>query len=252
MSGRNQDLEALDGGKSAWYLHYWVGAGHRFSPQIDFDLKLGQSKTKYNGGILSYLAVLNFRVNDELHVSLFRNYDYYLESPRTVSLGVKRGENKLRATWKPALNYVLSAHAEYSTCSDGNKSWEVQAGAQKKFFPLKDVSLQAGPVALWTSFAKQLDNGYYNSSLYQRYAMSASAGWSATDSVYISLGLSVGAQKDETMPDFDLSYDADIGGDIDLDHSGWELSLDADTSKDANQNGSYSANALEASIIRRF
>jgi hypothetical protein len=249
---RKRSLETLSGGKYAWYEHYWAGAGHRFSPHIDFDLKLGESWARGQAGILSYLPVLNYRANDEFKAIISRNYDYYLESPRTVSLSIKRGANKLEAEWKPALDYVLSGHMEYSTYSDSNKSWEVQAGAQKKLFLVKNISLLAGPVALWTSFSKQLDDGYYNPSLYQRYAMAASAYWSITDNAGISLDFSVGAHKDETMSDFKLSYEANIGADISLDHMGWELSVDAGTSKDTHLNGSYTAYSAEASIIKRF
>jgi hypothetical protein len=248
--GAEPSLEALGGGKDAWHSRYWAGGGHRFSPGIDVELTLGKSDAKGQAGILSYSAALHCRANDALRWVLSRRYDYFLDSPRTVSLGIRRGANRVEAEWQPALDYVISGALAYGTFSDGNRSWEGQVGVQRKIF-VQSLAVQIGPAALWTGFARQFDHGYYNPVRYQRYVLAASTDWSLTDDVDLTPALSLGVNKDEEMAGFGLSYDLSVDGAVALTQD-WQLTWNAGVLRDSGQTGSYSALSLGVSILRRF
>jgi len=63
-------------------------------------------------------------------------------------------------------------------------------------------NLDLGLRARWLSYSKDLNNGYYDPSLYQYYSASSVFYWKISENNGISLIADAGAQKDNLMRDF--------------------------------------------------
>ncbi len=249
---KGSGLEHIDGDEDANYYSVWIGLKHRFSPRIAGRIHLGSSFAEGDTKIPTYGLTLDYQPRDNLRLSYEREYDYYIVSPRTVSLGIKRGLNQLSLHWEPSLRDTLDVSLGYHTLSDGNERWEIILSPYHAFQRTENYNLDLGLRAIWFALDDDLDHGYYDPELYQSYMATAYIYWKVNDNNGVSIVGASGIQKDETMDSFRFGYDIALEGTFGI-FSDWMLKLRGGITQNMRQEaGAYKAFFLGADLTRRF
>lgn len=249
---KGSGLENIDGGTSENYYHGWIGIGQRLSPLLDFEGHLGGSFAEGEATILSYYLAVTLQIRDSLVVKLERDYDYFMVSPRTLSLRIKRGLNRVKMTWEPGLLYTVDANVGYNTLSDDNSYFEIVIGPRRSIVRSARFNLDIGINGSWLSFDKQLTHGYYSPELCQKYYLSQFGYWKINDENGIGLVISEGALKDNTMSGFRFSFDMNLEGTFGI-YRDWMLKVNGGLSNNVRQaTGAFSAYSVGMAITHRF
>ena len=244
-------FENTDGSRSAEHSRVWIGGLHRFSPKLSLEGHVGGSAAESETR-LTYDVVLGGTISDELQIKLLRDYNYYAVSPRTVSLGIRRGDNRLSVHWEPDLSSTIDVQASYASLSDNNHAWEVLLGPRRAFLRTAKFNLDIGLSALWFGFDKDRDNGYYDPQHYQRYALAAFGYWKVSDDSGVSIAGSLGMLKDDTMSSFRFGYDVNAEGTFGI-HRDWMLKVRGGVSHNVRQTaGAFNAYTIGVALTRRF
>jgi tetratricopeptide (TPR) repeat protein len=245
-------LEKVDGGTSENYLHGWIAFDHRISPQVAFEGDIGSASAEGQSTIVTYYLALTLQPLDSLALKVERNHDFYLVSPRTVSQEITEGLNRIKATWQASLLYTFDTNVTYSTLSDDNSFWQIFFGPRRSFLRSAKFNLDVGLNGSWLSFEKQLNNGYYSPELYQKYGISEFGYWKINDENGVSIVMSQGALKDETMSGFRLGFDAYVEGTFGI-YRDWMFKVTGSVSQNLRQaTGAFRAYAAGFSITHRF
>lgn len=253
---RGSGLERIDGRRKARHEEAWLGYRQRFTPGLAGTLRAGGAQTE-GRDIFSYGAELEFDPGDTLALRLSRDYDFYAISPRALSLGIRRADNRLRASWNPDPLYFVDAEASYATFSDDNDRWEVALAPRRAVLRTQRLNLDLGVSAWLFGFSDQPGHGYYDPDLYQRYVTTAHGYWKLSDDDGISVLLTLGGHKDDSMDGFRFSGDVVTEGTFGL-YDDWMLKVRAaflhnGRSAASGIDGSdYEAWWVGASLTRRF
>lgn len=206
-------LEQINGKENARHDHIWVGVNHRLVPPIGLYGHLGRARVEDGQEkIITYRIGSDFWVVDEIHLNLERSYDFFMVSPRTVGLGIKREINQIRFQWEPEIQYHLDANISYATLSDTNRLWEVVFGARRLVARTEDLNLDLGIGALLFGYRYDLNDGYYDPRLYQRYMATSFGYWKLSDNDGLGFILAAGLQKGNTSDRFRFSGTAELEG----------------------------------------
>lgn len=205
-------LENSDGSERARYRSGWLGVKHRFSPGVAGDVEVGAASVDGNGNFGTYRAGLEFRPTDEWWLRPELARDLFAVSPRAASVGVKREMFRLSGRWTPDARWIADATAAYADLSDDNRYWELGIAPRRAILRAEKWNMDLGVSARWFGYDKDLNNGYYDPSLYQRYAVTHFTYWKRDDNNGVSLALSLGVQKDNTMDNFKFGGDAVVEG----------------------------------------
>lgn len=248
---RGSGLENADGGARAQYRHGWVGVRSRLSPDVDGELLLGASEADGDHTTATYRLRIGYRPVDNLKLSLESGYDYFTVSPRTVSLGIRRQANTLRAVWSPDLNYTVDAQASADWLSDGNSRWEFLLAPRRSVLRSQYLNMDVGPAFSWQGFSEDPGHGYYSPSLYQRYAMNAYTLWKINENNSVGLTLSAGVQRDEDNS-FEFGVSSDIEALLGI-YRDWMLRLRVSLLQNGSgAAGGYDAQLFQVQLSRRF
>jgi predicted Zn-dependent protease len=249
---RGSGYETLTGGTFSEQTAAWIGAGRRLSPKLAVQGRIGAASVKDGSTIGVYDVSLDIQAADELLLRLEREHGYYLVSPRTLSLGIRSNANMLNLTWQPDLNYTIDSTVRYVTLSDDNRYWEIGVTPRRSVLRREKFNLDLGVSGSWLTYDKTLNNGYYNPELEQRYAAVAFGYWKINDDNGVSITTSLGAQKDNTMSSFRLSYDVGAEGTFGI-YRDWMLKVNAGYAHNVRQaSGAFEAFGGGLSITRRF
>lgn len=214
-SKEGSGLDPIDGGEHAWHRRAWLAIKHRFSPKIAFDSYLGgavaEGKNRPTYGI-----GLDFQPLDNLNLRLERDSGFYVISPRTVSLGIERSRNDLRAYWEFDLLNAVILDLGYDTFSDDNRRWEVVLSPRRSILRSRKFNLDCGLRGWWFSFDKDLDNGYYDPKFYQSYMVTGFGYWKISDNEGVSVVLDLGILKDSDMGRFHIGWGGNVEGSVEL------------------------------------
>ncbi len=245
-------LEAIAGDTSTDVREGRLGITHVFSPAIAAVVSAGGASAEGQSTITTHNLSADFRVKDNFLMTAGREYGYYIVSPRTVSLGIKRASNHIYLYWEPDINYKAELNSNYDTYSDNNRSWESVIGVRRFIVRGTKVDFEAGPLLSWQGFDMDLENGYYDPEFYQRYAVAGYTSWKITDDNAVNFIASVGEHKDNTMKDFRLSYAADLEGSFGI-YRDWMAKIRSGIMNNFRQEtGSFRAVTAGASLTRRF
>nr|AMK59174.1 tetratricopeptide repeat domain protein [uncultured bacterium UPO43] len=252
---RGSGLERIDGRRKARHEEVWLGYRQRFTPGLAGTLRAGGAQAEERD-IFSYGAELEFDPGDTLALRLSRDYDFYAISPRALSLGIRRADNRLRASWNPDPQYFVDAEASYATFSDDNDRWEVALAPRRAVLRTQRLNLDLGVSAWLFGFSDQPGHGYYDPDLYQRYVTTAHGYWKLSDDDGISVVLALGGHKDDSMGGFRFSGDVVTEGTFGL-YDDWMLKVRAaflhnGRSQAGTGGGDYEAWWVGASLTRRF
>ncbi len=249
---RGSGYETLDGRTSSEQTAGWIGAGRRLSPKLAVQGRIGAASVRDGSTTGVYDVSLDIQPADELLLRLERERGYYLVSPRTLSLGIKSSANRLNLTWQPDLVYTIDSSVSYVTLSDDNSFWEIDFGPRRAVIRRAKFNLDLGVSGSWLAYDKTLSNGYYSPTLEQRYAATAFGYWKINDDNGVSIVMSLGGQKDNTMNSFRLSYDASAEGTFGI-YRDWMLKVNVGYAHNVRQaSGAFDAFGGGLSVTRRF
>jgi hypothetical protein len=245
--------EQIDGKENIWYSSLWIGIRHRFSPKVAFEGDIGGSKAGSEEKFPTYRLAFDFRFSDEFSMKLEREYDYFIISPRALSLGIRIGENRLQLSWAPDFKYFVYAHAEYDTLSDDNERWEFLLAPRRTFLRGGKFNLDIGITALWYGFEEQVfDHGYWAPELYQSYLITGYGYWKINENNGVSIVISGGIQKDDTVSTFREGFDANVEGMFGI-YRDWMLVVSGGITHNIQQRtGAYDGVSAGVWLTRRF
>lgn len=245
-------LENISGASHANYQGAWVGAQHRFSPVLAGDFRLGGAQVSGGDQFATYRAGLDIRPADNWWIRPEIERDLFAVSPRAASLQVTHESYRVLARWSPGTRYVVDGSMAYDHFSDGNQRWEVNLAPRREVWRTQDLNVDLGVSGRWFGYQQDLSNGYYDPQHYQRYALTGFTYWKLNDNNGISLALSVGMHKDNTMSDFKLGGDAVVEGFFGI-FDDWYLRVYGSLLNNVRQgSGAYRGAAVGAALTRRF
>lgn len=245
-------LENINGAETADYDRVWVGVKHRFSPTLAGDVRVGSANADGNHRLTEYRAGLDVRVSDEWWLRPEIEHDLYAVSPRSVSLQVERRSLRLQARWTPGTRYVVDGALRHDDFSDGNRRWEASLAPRRAIMRTQTFNLDLGLSGTWHGFSQDLNNGYYDPRRFQRYAVTSFMYWKLNEDNGISLALSLGAQKDDSMTDFKAGGDAVLQGFFGINRD-WYLRVYGSLMHNVQAtSGAYRSNSVGFALVRRF
>ncbi|MCP4410025.1 MAG: hypothetical protein GY807_20230, partial [Gammaproteobacteria bacterium] len=83
------EFNNIDGSEDALHFKQWVGADLRLSRSLKVDGYVGTEKAEELGSSVTYGFNTHLQLSDHFNITLGRNHNYFLISPRAVSLGIK-------------------------------------------------------------------------------------------------------------------------------------------------------------------
>ncbi len=240
-----------DGGTSIGYNRAWLGIQHRTSPVLSLDAQIGGGSAEGDGRFI-YEAGADVQPVDELSLRLARRQDLFAVSPRAAKLGIERRSNTVDATWTPDLRYTVASQFGYDTFSDGNTRWEAILAPRRAFLRSQRLNLDLGVSGRWFGYDDDPGNGYYAPSRYQRYALTAFSYWKISDDDGVSVAVSAGPYKDNTLGGFRSGGDLVAEGFFGL-YRDWFLDVKAALSSyGGGATNGYRSRQFEISLTRRF
>ncbi|MCL5059932.1 MAG: tetratricopeptide repeat protein, partial [Candidatus Thermoplasmatota archaeon] len=243
--------EKPDGGTSIGYNRAWLGVRHRTSPRLSLDAQIGGGRAEGDGRFI-YEVGADLQPADELVLRLARREDLFAVSPLAAGLGIERRANTLDATWTPGLRYTVASRFAYDTFSDGNARWQAELAPRRAFLRTQRLNLDLGVSGRWFGYDQDPGNGYYAPSLYQRYAVTAFTYWKISDDDGVSVAISYGPYKDNTLSGLRAGGDLVAEGFFGL-YRDWFLDVKAALSSyGGGATGGYRSSLFEVSLTRRF
>jgi tetratricopeptide (TPR) repeat protein len=203
--------EKLDGDETERHDRGWMGLEHVVSPEVSVDGHIGVAETDGENRFI-YGAGIEYRPKNNLRFRAETDYGFYVISPRTLDLGIRRSSNHLWATWEPDLLHTVVGGVGYNDFSDDNESWEAVVAPRRAVLRREKISLDLGVRGTWYGFDEQLDNGYYDPEFYQSYMATGQAYWKISDDDVVSLALDLGVVKDDEMSDFRFGWGTSVEG----------------------------------------
>jgi tetratricopeptide (TPR) repeat protein len=248
---RGSGLEQRDGDRQARHARGSVGAVYQLGPALRLDARLGAADADGDRQLASYRVGLDAWVGDQWRFRIERDYGFYVISPRTVGLGIRRGANQAEVVWEPAIEYHVTVLAGHATFSDGNERWEVVVAPRRAVLRSQHLNLDLGLRAWWYGFDRDLDNGYYDPAFFQRYSVTAFAYWKLADNHGVSAIASLGAGKDDAARGFDFAGEALLAATFGI-FSDWQLRLAAAYSYNRLPSGAFDGVSASVALTRRF
>jgi tetratricopeptide (TPR) repeat protein len=241
----------VDGGTSIDYDRVVLGIQHRLTPALSVDVRAGQGRTAESSRLV-YVLGADLQPSDELSLRLSRQQDLVMVSPRAASRGIERRANLLDVSWSPDFLNTVVARLAYDRFSDGNERWEVQMAPRRAILRTQRFNLDLGVTGIWFGFDRDPSNGYYAPSRYQRLAASAFAYWKLSDDDGVSVAVTLGPYKDNTMQSTKMGGDLSAAGYFGV-YRDWLFKVRAAVSDyGGGAIGGYRARRLELSLVRRF
>lgn len=245
-------LENINGGTNADYRRVWGGVIHRFSPTVAGELRLGGANADSNHQFTEYRVALDLRPSEDWTLRPEAERTLHAVSPRAASLPIERETVRLQSHWTPGVRYVVDASLSHDNYSDGNSRWEVVLSPRRAILRTQSLNMDVGVSGTWSGFAKNLDNGYYDPAHFRRYALTSVLYWKLSDDNGVSLALSLGAQKDDSMADYKMGGDAVVQGHFGINRD-WYLRVYGSLMHNVQApSGAYRNNNLGFVLTRRF
>ncbi len=206
-------LEKTTGEEHARHDHIWLGLNHRLVPPIGLYGQLGKARIEEGREhTITYRIGGDFWVADEVRFNLERSHGFFMVSPRTVGLGIKRDINQVRLQWEPEIPYHLDASFSSAALSDTNRFWEAVFSARRMVARTEALNLDLGIGGWLFGYRYDLNNGYYDPRLYQRYMAASFGYWKFSDNDGLGFILTAGLQKDNRAARFRFSGTAELEG----------------------------------------
>ena len=245
-------LENIDGSDKATSQRVWGGVRHRFSPLLAGDLQVGASTVDGAHQVADYRLGLDWRHSDDLTLRADIGHGLLAISPRTVSLHLERDTVHVQTRWTPGTRFTVDAAVSRDVYSDGNGRWELTLAPRRAVLRTQGLNVDLGLSGAWSGFDQSLNNGYDNPLHFQRYALTSFFYWKINDDSGVSLSVSVGQQKDDTMSGFKTGGDAVVQGFFGINRDYALRVYGSLMSNEQISSGAYRSNNLGFVLTRRF
>ncbi len=242
-------LEQIDGTTDARHQLAWIGLVQRAGR---FTLRgHGGYATLDDRDRFAYLLSATFTA-DALRLAAARESGYFVVSPRTVGLGLTRLTHRLQLEWMPSFRYLVAVDAALDDLSDGNRRWDVIVAPRRSVARTQRLNLDLGVQLRQFGTTLDRDNGYYDPSRYESYAVVAFPYWKVSESTGLGTMLAVGIQRDDRAGSFGLGGNAAVEATFGI-YRDWMLKLNGVTTlNDRLQSGAFSGYGGQLVLVRRF
>lgn len=199
-----------------------------------------------------YQITADSKLSDEFRVQLSNMRDLFVISPRAMSLGLTQVDTVAQVTYTPDLAWSFGALAQEDEISDRNHAWHVFVSPRRAVLRSRYWNVDLGISGNWYGYTrKPAADGYYAPSLYQGYQTSAYIYYKMSEESGLSLVVSYGVNKDETLPTFkftqDYAAEATFGALSDL---MWKIR--AGYSNHGSLGPNFSAESVGMTLVKRF
>ena len=244
-------LERTDGGRDVG-LH-WVWAGAQLRPATGIRLRGAAGRqTSTTSDEWTYVAGVNVTPSDTLALDYEHEHNLLTVSPRAVSLGIGRDLDRLRLAWNPTIKLAVDVDTSREGLSDGNERWAFRAGPRWGLLRNQHLNLDLGGSAYLFSARTDLDNGYYDPSLYEAYTITVMPYFKFSENHGLSLFLEGGAQRDDSTKQFEPGGSAASELTIGI-YQTWVLKLNASATFNARlASGAFRGFSGGIGLARRF
>lgn len=173
-----------------------------------FRFRAGESFTDFGPNAFMYQAELNVRTDDKTRLVFGANRDFFMISPRAISLGIVNNQYYAVFNHTPNSDWFLQARFEYNDLTDGNRKVLGDATLIRSVVRHSDFNISVGINGQWFGFSQTLSNGYYNPQFYQRYLFPVYFTYKINDDDNLVITVAPGLHKDDTFTGFDFAGSA--------------------------------------------
>lgn len=201
----------INGEESALHFKQWGGAKLRLNRFLAFDGYLGTEKAEELPASLTYGINAYLQLSDTFQLNAGINHDYFLISPRTVSLGIRKTTNQIDLQWEPGLRYIVTLYGGYDTFTDDNTRWQVIVSPRYVSIRASRLNLDIGVKAWWFGF-KRGGNGYWAPSFFESYMGVTYGYWKLSENDGISFQGEAGVLRANDWDRYRVGYSVEAHG----------------------------------------
>jgi tetratricopeptide (TPR) repeat protein len=244
-------LERVDGGRDARLDSGWAGAEVRPWTPLVLRVQGGRQDSSVRRE-WTYGAGVRLRVSDELRIDYDREHSLMTISPRAVSLGLQRDVDHARVAWSPSLIFAVDLDASREALSDSNERVAVRLAPRFAVVRNQWLNLDLGGSAYQFRTELDLDNGYYDPSLYEAYVVTVLPYFKFSENHGLSLFLEAGLQRDESAGALEPGGSA--AGELTLGiYRAWMLKFNASATINSRlESGAFRGVTGGVVLVRRF
>jgi tetratricopeptide (TPR) repeat protein len=236
----NSGFENINGSRTITHQKIWLGIGHRFSPRLAVDVSVGGARAQGVNSTFAFDAKLFARPTDRVRLTFYGNRDFYIVSPRSVSLGVKRTLGGMRLNWVPGSRTFVDADFSYGRFSDGNNKFELDIAPRRAVLRRENFNLDLGVRASIYGYSKDLNNGYYDPN------------WKINENNNVNFVFMYGAQRDTFTQKFKFATNGSVEGKFGIyDNVMFRVAFSGLNNSRANS-GAFRGFSFETGLIFRF
>ncbi|MDX1502734.1 MAG: tetratricopeptide repeat protein [Thermoanaerobaculia bacterium] len=245
-------LAPLTGPPSRDYEGVWAALSPRLGPAVQVDLRVGDVEAEGRDDLVTWGAAARLRPSDRFRLALEAEHDYYVVSPRALSLGIERRAYRARLAWQSTLRSQWELLAQQDDLSDGNRRRELLLEPRRSMRRTQRWNLDLGLRGRWVGFDRDLDNGYYDPKRYLQLAATGFAYRKLSSDNGLSFMLTLGGYEDSQSDGFRFGGDAAVSLTLGL-YRDWMLELRAAASENSRlASGAFSALSGAVYLTRRF
>lgn len=243
-------LEQTSGATDASVEHLWAGLTQRVG-FFTVGGTLGQAQAESRERT-TYSGFARLSVSDSLTATVERSFGLFSISPRTVGLGLTRLNHRAAIEWMPGLRYRIAVDVSREDLSDGNIRWSVYAAPSVGVLRRQRLNLDLGALVHQFGARDDLDNGYYDPSRYEYYAVVLSPYWKASEDIGVAITTGLGVQRERLAPSFRFGGNASVEATFGI-YREWLLKVNGSTTTNRRlESGAFRGYSGGAVLVRRF
>lgn len=203
-----------------------------------------------------YDASLNTNLNEKTQVTIKSLHDLFRpylipQSPESISLQVMETRTTAAIKFQPSLQKYLDLETSYSTLSDNNDYWHINAWPKARVYGSEHWLATIGVDGDFWHFKRNATDGYYSPTLFQGYEGTLELYYGYSENIGCSFSAGFGAQKDETFPHY--YYEEDLAMRLFLGiFTDWEIQVKGGYTLRDNPTGNYNFESVGLVITKRF
>lgn len=223
---------------------------------INLAATVGDLKIQQHSNLGIYSATLNTNLNEKLEINVDSLHDLFRpylvpQTPLLVSLQIMEQRTSAFLQWQPMMQKYLHLLTSYSTLSDNNSYWHVNAWPKGRVFGTQKWLVSLGVDADLWSFARRAHDGYFSPLMFQEYEGTIELYHTISEKIGLSLAGGFGVQKDETLPHF--FYAEDLNGRLIYGiYDDYQLQLKGGYTLRANPIKNYQCRNISLILTKRF
>ena len=250
---RGSGLEQIGGELDGRHEHAWFGLAQR-AGAVTLQGRVGRAAAGVAGDqhLTTYAIGADVQPFDALKFSVERSSGFFVISPRTIGLGLRRLDHRVQLDWAPTVRSQVAVTASYQELSDGNRRWEAGVSPRRSVARTEWLNLDLGVSAYQFGTTKNLDNGYYDPRRYESYSVVAHPYVKFSENTGLSFSAAMGVQRDDLSPTFRFGGSALAETTFGI-YKAWVLKVSASaTFNQRLESGAFQGYGSSVVLVRRF